>query len=239
VEAKLPPQYTTQPNPPPKPATEGRLKKALGPLAVLGVLLAKFKVLLLPLLKLAPLLKTGGTMLLSIGVYAMAWGWKFASGFVLLILVHECGHFIAAKRLGLRVGVPVFVPFMGAYVALKEAPRNAWIHAQVGIAGPLLGAVGAAMCYGLYRVTGNNLFSALAFTAFLLNLFNLAPFGTLDGARVLPALPRLFSLSRAKPPQGDPYYEVTGEQRLLMGFMYFGLIAFLVLGMMTSYVKHE
>src|SRR5258706_15655510 len=116
----LPPPYATQPNRPPKPEGGGRMKKALGPLAVLGVLLAKFKVLLLPLLKLAPLLKTGGTMLLSIGVYAMAWGWKYAVGFVLLIFVHECGHFIAAKRLGLSVGAPVFVPFMGAYVALKE-----------------------------------------------------------------------------------------------------------------------
>src|SRR5882724_5201130 len=152
------------------------MKKALGPLAVLGALLAKFKALLLPALKFFPLIfKTGGTMLLSIGFYAMAWGWKWAIGFVLLIFIHECGHLIAAKRLGLRVGAPVFIPFMGAVIALKEAPKNAWIEAQVGIGGPLLGSAGAVVCYAIYIFTGQPLFAALAYTGFFLNLFNLAP----------------------------------------------------------------
>src|SRR5258706_15916807 len=127
------------------------MKKALGPLAVLGALLAKFKVLLLPALKFFPLVfKTGGTMLLSIGFYAMAWGWQFAVGFVLLIFIHECGHLIAAKRLGLKVGAPVFIPFMGAIIALKEAPRNAWIEAQVRIGGQLFGINGAVHVDGIY-----------------------------------------------------------------------------------------
>ena len=98
-------------------------RKALVPLGVLVVFLGKFKVLLLPILKFFPLLlKTGGTMLLTIWVYAYSMGWRFALGFVLLILVHECGHLLAAKRLGLKVGAPVFIPFMGAFIALKEAP---------------------------------------------------------------------------------------------------------------------
>lgn len=164
-------------------------KKLLVPLGVLGALLLKFKSLLLPVLKFFPvLLKTGGTMFLSIGIYAMAWGWWFALGFVLLIFVHECGHLLAAKRVGLKVGAPVFIPFMGAIIALKEAPRNAWIEAQVGIGGPLLGTVGAVVCYLLYLVTGNPLFSALAYVGFFLNLFNLAPIGFLDGGRIVTAL---------------------------------------------------
>lgn len=164
-------------------------KKLLVPLGVLGALLLKFKSLLLPVLKFFPvLLKTGGTMFLSIGIYAMAWGWWFALGFVLLIFVHECGHLLAAKRVGLKVGAPVFIPFMGAIIALKEAPRNAWIEAQVGIGGPLLGTVGAVVCYLLYLATGNPLFSALAYVGFFLNLFNLAPIGFLDGGRIVTAL---------------------------------------------------
>ena len=71
------------------------------------------------------------------------WGWKFAVGFVLLLLVHECGHLIVAKKFGLKVGAPVFIPFMGAFIALKEAPRNAWMEACVGIGGPMLGSLGA------------------------------------------------------------------------------------------------
>lgn len=177
-------------NPPPPQDGHGKtVKKAAGPIAVLAALLLKFKAAILPALKFLPvILKTGGTMILSIGLYAVAWGWWFALGFVLLIFVHECGHLIAAKRLGLKVGAPVFIPFMGAFIALKEAPRNAWIEAQVGIGGPLLGAAGAAVCYAIYAATGNPLFSALAYSGFFLNLFNLAPFGFLDGGRVATAL---------------------------------------------------
>jgi Zn-dependent protease len=127
-------------------------------------------------------------MIFSIGAYALFWGWQFAVGFVLLIFVHECGHLIAAKRIGLKVGAPVFIPFMGALIALKEAPRNAWIEAQVGIGGPILGAVGAAACELIYLLTGNLMFRALAYTGFFLNLFNLAPVGFLDGGRIVTAL---------------------------------------------------
>src|SRR5205823_4163534 len=100
----------------------------------------------------------------------------------------ECGHLLAAKRIGLRVGAPVFIPFMGAFIALKEAPRNAWIEAQVGIGGPLLGALGACVCYGIFVLTGNPLFNGLAHVAFFLNLFNLSPIGFLDGGRIVTAL---------------------------------------------------
>jgi Zn-dependent protease len=95
------------------------------------------KFAVLPLLKFLPiLLKSGGTMLLMIWVYTQIWGWQFALGFVLLLLVHETGHLLVAKKFGLKVGAPVFIPFMGAFIALKEAPRNAWMEACVGIGGP-------------------------------------------------------------------------------------------------------
>src|SRR5207247_2830079 len=187
-----PPQQPLPPVVAPNPRDSGggpKLKKAFVPLSILCVLLLKFKALLIPVLKFFPvLLKTGGTMFLTIWLYAQAWGWWFALGFVLLIFVHECGHLIAAKRIGLKVGAPVFIPFMGAFIALKEAPKNAWIEAQVGIGGPLLGTAGAAMCDGLYLVSGYALFRALAYTGFLLNLFNLAPIGVLDGGRIVTAL---------------------------------------------------
>ena len=176
-------------SPAPPPERGSGYRKAAGPVAVLGALLLKFKAALILLVKFLPvLLKTGGTMFISIAAYSMAWGWRFAAGFVILIFVHECGHLIAAKRLGLRVGAPVFIPFMGALIALKEAPRNAWIEAQVGIGGPLLGALGSAVCYEIAQLTGNPLFSAIAFSGFFLNLFNLAPFGFLDGGRIASAL---------------------------------------------------
>jgi Zn-dependent protease len=134
------------------------------------------------------ILKTGGTMLLSIGLYLLVFGVSFAVGFVLLIFVHECGHLLAARKCGLKVGAPVFIPFMGAIIALKEAPRNAWIEAQVGIGGPMLGALGAGLCELIYLYTGNLLFRGLANAAFFLNLLNLIPISPLDGGRIVTAL---------------------------------------------------
>ena len=168
-----------------QPSLWQKIKKVLAPIGAGFLVFFKFLVKLKFLL---PVLKTGGTMIISIWVYGMFWGWRFAVGFVLLIFVHECGHLLAAKRIGLKVGAPVFIPFMGAVIALKEAPRNAWIEAQVGIGGPILGSVGAAFSELIYFATGNPMFRALAYTGFFLNLFNLTPIGFLDGGRIVTAL---------------------------------------------------
>ena len=178
---------------PPEPSGWATLRKFLAPIGIVVLLLVKFgaklKFLIAPLLKFFPMiLKTGGTMVLSIGAYAMMWGVWFAVGFVLLIFIHELGHLLAARKCGLKVGAPVFIPFMGALIALKEAPRDAWIEAQVGIGGPMLGTLGAAACEMIHLTTGNQLFRALAYTGFFLNLFNLAPVGFLDGGRIVTAL---------------------------------------------------
>src|ERR1700736_137052 len=172
-----------------------RLKKALGPVAVVGVVIAKFfaklKFFILPALKFLPiLLKSGGTMLLMIWVYTAIWGWKFGVGFVLLLLVHECGHLIVAKKFGLKVGAPVFIPFMGAFIALKEAPKNAWIEACVGIGGPMLGSLGALLCNSIGEIFNAPVFLALAWFGYFLNLFNLTPVGMLDGGRIVSAMSR-------------------------------------------------
>jgi Zn-dependent protease len=180
----------------PEPDTRwSRAKKRLGPLAVVAVVIAKFfaklKFFILPALKFLPiLLKSGGTMLLMIWVYTQLWGWQFAVGFVVLLLVHECGHLLVAKKFGLKVGAPVFIPFMGAFIALKEAPRNAWMEACVGIGGPILGTLGALACNALGELADAPIFFALAWFGYFLNLFNLTPVGMLDGGRIVTAMSR-------------------------------------------------
>jgi len=172
-----------------------RLKKALGPVAVVGIVVAKFfaklKFFILPALKFLPiLLKSGGTMLISIWAYALFYGWRFAVGFVLLMLVHECGHLIVAKKFGLPVSAPVFIPFMGAFILLKDQPRNAWMEACVGIGGPLLGSLGALACNSLGEIFNMPFLIVLASVGYFLNLFNLMPVGFLDGGRIVTALSR-------------------------------------------------
>ena len=178
------------PTPPNKP---GSFKRFLMPILTIGFvlfkLLGKLKFLIIPIIKWIPMmLKTGGSMVLTMWVYAISLGWPYAVGFVLLLLVHECGHLIAARKLGLDVGAPVFIPFMGAFIALRDAPKNAWIEALVGIGGPLLGSAAAAACHGVFLATQKPLFLALAYSGYILNLFNLLPVGFLDGGRIVTAL---------------------------------------------------
>jgi Zn-dependent protease len=176
--------------PEPEPASAERQpwwRRGGGPLAALALLLAKGKSLLLLLPKLK-LLTTSGSMLVSVGAYSLIWGWRFAIGFVVLLFVHEMGHVIALRREGIKASAPVFIPFMGAVIWAKSLGGNALAEARVGLAGPVLGSLGAAACLPLAAATGNDLWTALAFTGFFLNLFNLLPFGFLDGARAAAAM---------------------------------------------------
>ncbi|HEX6707685.1 MAG TPA: site-2 protease family protein [Albitalea sp.] len=144
----------------------------------------KLLALLLSGVKLGKLFTTGGTMLLSVVVYAFVWGWRYAAGFVALMFVHEMGHYIAARRRGLAVGVPTFIPFVGAWIEMKEMPHNAETEAYVGMAGPLVGTLGALVCYFVARDTHADWLLAVAYSGFLLNLFNLIPLSPLDGGRI-------------------------------------------------------
>lgn len=153
----------------------------------------KLLLLLFKALKFGKLLPAIGTMLLSVAVYAWMFGWWYAVGFVALLLVHEMGHYLAARRRGLDVGLPTFIPFVGAWIQLKELPHDAETEAYVGIAGPLVGSLGALACFYLARSTGSTMLLALAYAGFFLNLFNLIPLAPFDGGRVTAAIsPRLW-----------------------------------------------
>jgi Zn-dependent protease len=166
-------------------------KRAGGVIAAAAVLIAKLGAKLKLLLLLLPKLKlfsTAGSMLVSVAAYSLIWGWKFAAGFVVLLLVHEMGHVIQLRREGVPASAPLFIPFLGAVVGMKRLPDDAAAEARVGLAGPVLGSIGALGAVGLWLVTGNDLFRALAFVAFFLNLFNLLPVLPLDGGRAMAAL---------------------------------------------------
>jgi Zn-dependent protease len=157
---------------------------------VVAFALTKAKSLLLALnfLKFGAVLKTGLSMVVCIWAYALNWGWAFAAGFVLLIFVHEMGHAVALRYFGIKSGVPLFIPFVGAFIAMKELPHNVRIEAWTGIAGPLLGTAGAVVCWGVAHYTGDQFWYALAYTGFFINIFNLIPLSPLDGGRTVAAI---------------------------------------------------
>jgi len=160
------------------------LRRITAPIVGLGVLILKFGGLLLKL----KVVTTGASMLVSIAAYTWIWGLPFAIGFVVLIFVHELGHVLELRRQGVPASAPLFIPFLGAVIGMKELPDDAWKEARVALAGPILGSVGAAVLWVIGESTGSELLLALAFTGFFLNLFNLAPVVPLDGGRAMAAM---------------------------------------------------
>jgi Zn-dependent protease len=189
----LPPQPATQPAPPP-PWEERRtplLKRLFGPVLVVGALLLKFGVKLKFLLvaaKGAKFLTTSASMLVSIAAYTFIWGWRFAVGFVALLFVHEMGHYIQLRREGVKPSGMLFIPFLGAVIGARSLGGSALAEARVGLAGPILGSVGAAAVALWGFAVDSDLLKALAFTGFFLNLFNLLPVVPLDGGRAMAAM---------------------------------------------------
>ncbi len=166
-------------------------RKLVAPLAALGFLVWKFKAVALAIFKLK-IFTTSASMLVSIGAYALLWGWKFAVGFVLLLLVHELGHVLELRRQGVPASAPLFIPFLGAVVGMKQMPKDAWREARVALAGPIVGSAAAAVAWAVGEALDSELLVALAFFGFFLNLFNLLPVVPLDGGRAVAAVHPVF-----------------------------------------------
>jgi Zn-dependent protease len=173
---------------------------------------------------------------ISFAVYsALFHSWKFGLGLVLLILVHEMGHFLEAKRQGLSVTLPQFVPFLGAYVKIRQAHLPPWNSALVSLAGPFLGSIGAAVCWAASPYGDTQLLVGLANIGFLLNAFNLLPIGFLDGGQTT----RAISQERhgwIRYENGVPVEAIApnpGRARTIL-FLYVLLAVAIVLGMMAT-----
>ncbi len=192
----------------------GRIKKLIGPLTAGGIALAKWSFVLVKF----------STIFVAVAAYALIWGWKFAIGLVLLILLHETGHYMEAQREGLHPKLPVFIPFLGAYVQYTRG--NPWQTARVAIAGPILGAAAAFVCYLIGKSQGSDLMLALAYFGFFLNLFNLIPFGMFDGGAVW----RSARFLRHGGGQGKATFVYA---------LYFGTALVCVLGMAASHVTQH
>jgi Zn-dependent protease len=237
-------------------------RRLWAPVAAVGLAILKFGAKLKALLFLLPKIKlftTSASMLVSIGAYSLIWGWKFAVGFVLLLLVH-------------KASAPMFIPFLGAVIWAKSLGQNALAEARVGLAGPVLGSLGAAALIPVASATGNDLFTALAFTGFFLNLFNLLPVVPLDGGRAMAALsPWMWFVGFAglvallvvfpnpimllillfggletwrrwkerKSGENADYYKVEPRNRVLVAATFLGLIALLAFGMTETHLDRD
>jgi Zn-dependent protease len=165
----------------PEPGWRATLRKAWAPVAAAGAALVKYGAVLFKA-------KFLFSIFVSFAVYLWIGGIWFAVGLIVLLFVHEMGHVLEAKRQGLNVTAPMFIPLLGAMITLKENPRDAWHEARLALAGPILGSLGAAAIYLAGVAEDSNRLKAIAFLGFFLNLFNLLPIVPLDGGRAVAAL---------------------------------------------------
>jgi Zn-dependent protease len=175
------PKFEVLPPGAPRPQ-KSFLQHLWGWIVAIAIAIFKFKVFIFGALK------TSFSMLLMIGIYAWMFGWLFAVGFVVLLFVHEMGHVIAAKWLGIPVSAPLFIPFFGAAIIMKQNPRDAWTEALMAYGGPLAGCIGSWICWAIALRWGQDWLMAVASVSFVLNLFNMIPVPPLDGGRICAAV---------------------------------------------------
>jgi Zn-dependent protease len=187
-----PPSYTVTSDIPPSspyhysPAPSKNTNRGiLGGLAALLLAIWSKGALIVALLFKVPLLATVATALVSVVAYSLWGGAWFGVGLVLMIFVHEMGHVVEIRRQGMRATAPIFIPFLGAAIFQRSHAQSPMRQAQIGIAGPIAGTLGATVAYVLYSSTHWEVLLLWAYFGFLLNLFNLIPFGMLDGGWIL------------------------------------------------------
>ncbi|MCZ7589187.1 MAG: site-2 protease family protein [Gaiella sp.] len=218
----------TAPEPATLPSEHDRSRRSL-----VGRVLASLAVVVGLLVKFGAFTLKFFGIFLAVGGYALIWGWRFAIGVVLLIAVHELGHYAEAKRAGLDPQLPVFIPFLGAYVALRNVRFDPWVNARVSLAGPVAGGVGAAACLVAAVVVDSDLLRALAYVGFLLNLINLVPIGILDGGHVV----RSWRVLRAGGGAATPARARARAAGVAVASML--TVALLVAGMVVAHVPQD
>jgi Zn-dependent protease len=178
------------------------------------------------------------SIFISVAAYALLGGWQWGVGIVVLIFVHEMGHWLEARRQGLEASWPTFIPFIGAYVLIRHAGLPPWRNALISLAGPFLGGIGAAVCWAIGEAQSSQLFMTLAYTGFLLNLFNLIPIGFLDGGAVARAALEAWRMPVIQFEGGIPMRALQPDRSraVAIWLLYLGLVAVLAYGLWQTHV---
>ncbi|MHB8650364.1 MAG: site-2 protease family protein [Gaiellaceae bacterium] len=174
---------------------------------------------------------------ISVAAYSLWFhSWTFGLGLALLILVHELGHVLEARRQGLHVSWPMFIPFIGAYVLIQRAGLTPWRNALISLAGPLVGSAGAAVAWAAGSQQGSAELVVLANIGFLLNAFNLLPIGFLDGGHVLAALREAWHMPVIRFEGAVPVQALAPDRAraLAIAALYVGIAAAIVLCLLAT-----
>jgi Zn-dependent protease len=165
--------------------------------------------------------------------------WSFAFGFVLLIAVHELGHVFEARRQGLQVSMPTFIPFIGAYVTIERAGLTPWKNALISLAGPVVGGIASGVVWGVGSARGSEMLEVLGNMGFLLNAFNMLPVGFLDGGQTVRAAREAWRMPVIRFEGGIPVQAFAPDRSraVLIVCFYVTVASLLVIGMLASRVN--
>ena len=203
------------------------LQRALGALVAIGTAALKFGFIFV---------KFFG-FFISFAAYSLWFhSWTFGLGFVLLILVHELGHAFEARRQGLHVSAPTFIPFFGAYVTIRHSGLSPWRSSLISLAGPFAGGLAAAAVWAVGESRGSPMLIALANIGFLLNAFNLLPIGFLDGGSVAHSIREAWRTPVIQYEGAVPVQALAPDRTraLLIATLYVALVGALVIGMLAT-----
>ena len=105
---------------------------------------------------------------------------------VLVLAIHEAGHFVAMRAAGYRDVQMFFIPLFGAAVLGREGAAPSGVKKTiVALAGPLPGILAAVPCAVVAAVTGSTIAWQFAATLLFINVFNLLPVLPFDGGHVV------------------------------------------------------
>ena len=192
VTSDIPPQSPYHYSSDAQPGLAARLGSYLGGLLAAVWAFVKFGGLLIFKI---PAAGTLISLVISFGGYALFFGPWFAVALVTMIFVHEMGHVIEIRRQGMKATAPIFIPFMGAAIFQRSHPTDALKQAEIGIAGPIAGTIGATAAFALYGATHSQVLLLMALIGFFINLFNLIPVWQLDGAWILAPVSKWFQVA--------------------------------------------
>lgn len=130
------------------------------------------------------------SFILLLAFVLLTWG-GLAGVFVVLlsfasVLLHELGHALVARRLGVRVG-GIELSFFGGAAKMENIPRSAKDEIAIAAAGPAVSLMLGGAGLGLAALTGVWLFALIGWINLVIAGFNLIPALPMDGGRILRA----------------------------------------------------
>jgi Zn-dependent protease len=126
--------------------------------------------------------------LVAFASFCYLWGFQFAAILAVVILLHELGHVLAMKLVGMEVKGIYLIPFFGGIAVPKSPYRTDFQTGFVCLMGPGFSLVPTFAFLAAYQIIGGAILYDAALVSAIINLINLLPILPLDGGHVVKSI---------------------------------------------------